>query len=326
MVGRTTAGFARCMRRNRALVDLDRFPELFRRRVARASELIELGLGSKAVYANCRPGGPWQRLLPGVLLLSNAPPSREQLIQAALRYAGRGSVLTGHDALQLHGIRSARPGGMVHVLIPAHRQVRSADTVAIERTMRLPQATITQGFPVAPLERAVLDAARRMLLLDSVRAIVAESVHRGHIAPQRLLDELTAGSSRGSALVRRVLGEVSDGVRSVAEAHARRLVAGSRLPQPVWNVTLVGADGEPLGAVDAWWDDVALAWEIDSYESQLAHYAAKMKRGAKLTAAGVMVMYTTPSRISKEPKAVADELRQALAHAALRPRPRILAG
>lgn len=315
------------MRRTRPLIDVDRIPELFRHRVARVPELVALGLTSHYIYAQCAPAGRWQRLLPGVVLLSDAEPTRAQRIQAALRYAGPGALVTGHDALQLYGMRSAKPGGPVHVLVAHRRQVRSSDAVAVERTTRLPPAALRQGFPVAPLVRAVLDAARRMHNRDGVRAVISESVQRGGLEPAQLRRELAEGSNRGSALARQVLNEVSDGIRSVAEAWARRLILRSGMPRPRWNVALFGPDGTQLAIADAWWDDVALAWEIDSYEWHLspANYSRTLKRSAALTAAGITVVHTLPVRLRDEPAAVVDELRRAYQHAAARPRPDIRA-
>jgi hypothetical protein len=136
------------------------------------------------------------------------------------------------------------------------------------------------------------------------------------------------GSNRGSALARQVLTEISDGVQSVAEAWARRLILDSHLPKPTWNVPICDTGGQLLAIVDAWWDDTAVAWEIDSYEWHLSpeNYAATVARGSKLTAAGITVVHTTPARIQREPAAVVRELDAALTHARARPRPEIVAG
>ena len=70
------------------------------------------------------------------------------------------------------------------------------------------------------------------------------------------------------------------------------------------------ADGVVLAVVDAWFDDVGLAWEIDSYEYHLSpsSYAATLARHAVLTAHGVVVLHTLPSRLHREPRRVLDEL------------------
>jgi hypothetical protein len=311
----------------RNLVDLGALPELFPHRVVRAAELVSLGISSATVHANTHPGGPWQRILPGVLLLSGRPPTRAQRIQAALRYAGPGAVLTGADALQLHGMRAASPGGPVHILVPHDRNLRFADGVAIERTIRLPNPLWCKNFPIAPVERAVLDAARRLRAPGDVRAIIAEVVRRGAAHPARLRDELDHGSTRGSALARQILTELSDGIRSVAEGWARRLIHDTHLPKPAWNVPLCDPAGDLLAVVDAWWDDAALAWTIDSsaWHSSVDRDST-LTTAAKLTAAGITVVSTPPARIQHDPVTVARELEDALAHARNRPRPTILAG
>jgi hypothetical protein len=312
------------MRTNRNLVDLGALPELFPHRVARAGELVSLGIASATVHANTRPGGPWQRILPGVLLLAGGPPTRTQRIQAALRYAGPGAVLTGGDALQLHGLRALEPGGPVHVLVPYNRNVRFADGVAIERTIRLPNPLWRKDFPVAPLERSVLDAARRLRTPGEVRALIAEAVRRGPIHPARLRTELDQGSTRGASLARQVLTEITDGIRSIAEGRARRLIHDSALPRPAWNVPICDPSGDLIAVVDAWWDDAALAWTLDP--STWHPSADPLTTTAKLTAAGITVLTTPPARLQRDPAAVLAELEHALSHARTRPRPTILAG
>ena len=121
-----------------------------------------------------------------------------------------------------------------------------------------------------------------------------------------------------------MLAEISDGVHSVAEADARRLVRRSSLPRPQWNVPIV-ARGATVAVVDAWFDDVGLAWEIDSYAFHLSpqQYARTLERHAGLTAHGVVVLHTLPTRIRRQPGQVLAELRAAYAHAAARPRPQV---
>lgn len=312
----------------RSTVDLDALGELFPDQIARAAELIRIGLSSNTVYTRCRPGGPWQRLLPGILLLTNATPTRRQLISAALTYAGPEALLTGHGAAALFGLKKARQSGPVHVLISNTKQVRADAAVRVERTTRMPEPVHRKGFLLAPVTRAVLDTTRKMGSLDDVRALIAEAAQRGLTTPEALRYELREGSNRGSALPRRVLAEIGEGVRSTAEAWALRLVRTSDLPEPRWNVPIRQLDGELLGIVDAWWDSVALAWEIDSQEfhSSPGSYAATVGRGSRLTAAGLVVVHTLPARIRKEPRAVLAELRAAYAQACARPRPAVVSG
>jgi hypothetical protein len=211
----------------------------------------------------------------------------------------------------------------VHLLLPADRRRSGYGLAIVERTDRLP-APEPGRWPLAPPERAVIDATRRMRERDVVRSIIAEVVQRGLRTPAQLGVELEAGGQRGTRLPREVLREVSDGIRSVAEAKARVLLQSSfALPPAVWNPEIVDAHGRFVAKPDAWFDDVAMAWEIDSHEWHLspADHAATLARRSAMTAAGIIVLPTAPSRITREPATVLSELEQTHAHAAIRPRP-----
>jgi hypothetical protein len=314
------------MTRNRALIDVDALTELFPHRVARATDLVALGFDSRSIHGNCQPGGPWQRIAPGVILLGNGPPTRSQLVASALSHAGSGAVLTGWDALHRHGI-SVPPGpGAVYLLIPPNRMARPIRHALIERTTNLPEPLLCQGFPIAPLPRAAIDTARRIESPDLLRALFNEVIQRGGVTPARLRQELDSASSRGTALPRQLLQEATTRIRSIAEVWARNLIKLAGLPQPQWNCPIRAPDGALLGIIDAWWDDVGLAWELHSYQFHPtpATHVETLRRNAQLTAAGIIVLHTHPTHLRDDPTTVADELRRAHQHAAQRPRPPVI--
>jgi hypothetical protein len=310
------------MTTNRALLDLDAIPGMFSHHVATSADLIALGLSGSAIEERCRDGGPWRRLQSGIVLLGDAPPSRAQRIQAALTVAGPEAVLTGVDALALHGLSGARLDGPVHVLVPPRRQSRLVDGVFFDRTNAPPVAQLRSGFPVAPLPRATIDTCRRAPSAEHVRALLKSVIRESRVSPATLREELTRATSRGTALPRRILAELDDGVRSLAQGWARRLVLRAGLPTPRWRVPISGPSGAHLATPDAWWD-VGLAWEVDSYAFDLtpADYAAALTRATHLTAAGILVVHTRPAQLRDEPAAVADLLTAAYTQASTRPRP-----
>jgi len=293
--------------------------------VATIAQLEGLGVRSSTAYHRCRPGGVWRRLLPGVVLLHDGPPSRRQRLRAALLYCGSASLVTGLAACQLRGIRTVRTP-TVHVAVPAGRQVRSAEFIIVERTTRLPARMLAQGVPCTPPERAVLDAARRLGSLDAVRDLLADAVQGRHCTVAALRTEIDRGSRRGTAVARIVLAQISDGVRSVAEADARVLWRRTGLPPLAWNATVTDAHGRFIAVPDGWADDVAMAWEIDSYAFHLspAAYRKTLDRHSRMTSSGIVVVHTLPARIRKEPATVRAELRGAYEAAARRPRPPLL--
>ncbi|MDG4858011.1 hypothetical protein P8605_07570, partial [Streptomyces sp. T-3] len=58
-------------------------------RVLTAAQLRAHGVAAADLTAACRPGGPWQQILPGVFLLHPGPPTSEERLHAVLLYAGR---------------------------------------------------------------------------------------------------------------------------------------------------------------------------------------------------------------------------------------------
>jgi hypothetical protein len=310
----------------RATLNIDAIPAVFDHLVAPVRELHALGMSTHAIYERCRPGGPWQRIEPNLVLLTDEPPSRAQRIHAALKVAGKDAVLTGVDALKLHGLSGAKLLSPIHVLLPARRrQPRLVDGVYFDRTHQLPEPLHLKGFPVAPLPRATVDAARRAKVSKHVEDLLAETIYKGKITPATLRDEFDRVGGRGLTLPRRKLAEIDDKVRSMARGWAKRLVQQSGLPMPEWRVPITSRNGIHVATADAWWDEVGLAWEVDSYAFDLSPMDAQaaLSRAARLTASGVLVVHTSPSQLREEPARVADLLRAAYARAMARPRPEV---
>src|SRR3954463_9796740 len=62
------------------------------RRVMTTAQLRSHGVTTAELAEQCRSGGPWQQLLPGVALLHPGPPTSEERLHAALMYAAREST------------------------------------------------------------------------------------------------------------------------------------------------------------------------------------------------------------------------------------------
>ncbi len=275
--------------------------------------LAELGVPPRTAYRRCVPGGPWQRPLPGIVLLTNMTPTRRQLVEAALLYGGEGALVTGLEACSRHGLKNLPDTFGVHLLVPPARKLHSSDYVVVERTGRLPEPVVRDEVPLAPLARSVLDACRKLRSHDPVRSLIADAVQRGRVPPETLVHELETGSQRGTAVPREVLKDIMSGARSVAEIDAMRVWERTGLPRPRWNVPLSDSDGNHIGTPDAWFPEANLAWEIDSYEFhfQRADYARTVSRNTRYAAAGIVVVQTLPARLRSDPAGVATELKAA---------------
>lgn len=157
------------------------------------------GLTPRTLQGRICPGGPWQRILPGVYLTVTGEPTLDQLDMAALLYAGDGAMITSLAALRRYQIRAPQ-GRVVQVLIPASRHRASRAFVAVQRTTRIPRRFSVAG-PIQYVlpARAVADAARVLTGLADVRAVVAAAVQRQCCTVPDLAGELASGPHRGPA-------------------------------------------------------------------------------------------------------------------------------
>jgi hypothetical protein len=312
----------------RTFADFDALDALLRdqERVATHRQLTSLGLPTSTICDWIQPRGRWQRLLPGVILAHRGTPTRRERRLAALAYAGDDAILTGSTALQVYGVRAVQPGTTEHVLVPHTCHRDSHSFIVIERTRRLPDAVVIQRQRVAPIARAVVDACRRIDDLDQVRGIVAEVVQTRRCLPDDIVVEVRKAARQRTALSRSVLREISEGIRSVAEAQARAALARNGVPQPEWNVSLYDEDGEFLGDPDGYYEDVAVAIQIDSMEWHLSPsgYKRTQRRSRRYVTRGVLTLEIAPSDVLNDPLAFCREVEELRRQGANRPVPRLI--
>jgi hypothetical protein len=284
-------------------------------------QAMAVGMTTSALRQRLRPGGPWQRLLPGVFLAVTGTPTMDQRSVAALVYAGTGGLITGTAAVGLWGVLAPR-STIIDVLIPAARQRRSTGFVRIHLTERMPDRIFTAGpIRLVPLPRAVADAARGMTRLADVRAVVAATVQQGKCTPELLVAELEGGPVQGSALFRVAVSDVCDGIRSSPEADLKHLLRRAKIAAPVFNPRLYAGD-EFIASPDAWWPDAGIAGEVDSraYHLSPQDHERTLARDARMAAHGITVLHFTPRQIRTQPGMVIAAIRSALAAANSRPR------
>jgi very-short-patch-repair endonuclease len=272
------------------------------------------GMTDRMLEYRLRAGGPWRKLLPGVYLAVTGAITARQREMAALLHAGHRSMLTGAAAARRYGI-SAPDNDVVDVLVPAELGVRSSSFVRVHRTRRMPAEMGVDGeIRFAPPPRAVADAVRNMTSDRDARALVVGVIQQQQCSIQSLAVELEEGPVKGSAPLRAALTEARDGIRSVTEGDLRTLLKRARIPAPVFNARLYRDGNTLIAVVDAWWEDVGVAAEVDSREY---HYNAEdwqrtMQRHDRLVAHGVLLLHFTPRQIRAAPAEVVAQIRAAL--------------
>jgi hypothetical protein len=270
-----------------------------------ARQLVDAGVSRSTVHHRIRTGGPWRRLLPGLYLVTGGRPDRDQMRMAALLYGGPTSVLTGLDALVIHDVRRVVPADVdpVHVLVAHGTRRTSTGFVTIERTRRVTAPVVRNGLPIAPVERAVVDAARRMTRRSDVAALMSQAMQGRHTTVFRLDAEVRAAHRRSTALLVEVMADITAGTRSAPESALRRAWLASGLEEPLWNPTLLQRDGTALAVPDAYVVTAGVAVEVDSVEfhANLDDWRHTMERHARMSSHGVVVIATPPSRITRDP-------------------------
>ncbi len=264
-------------------------------------------------------------MLPGVYLASQGVPTAKQRVTAAYLYAGKAIAITGPAALAWYSLPSVR-SDEVDVLVPLECKRKDVRFARLHRTSVVPECGREGAVRYASPPRAVADTVRQLANFADVRAVVAGGVQRGKMTVADLARELDIGPIQGSARLRAALAEVADGVRSTAEGDLHALVKRERLPEPMYNARLFVGD-QLLAITDAWWPQAGLAAEVDSREWHLspAHWERTLARDARMTEHGILVLRFTPRRIRTAGSEVAAQIRSALASAAARPLPQIVA-
>jgi hypothetical protein len=290
--------------------------------VVSRKQALAAGLSPNALRHRLRPGGPWSVWLPGVYQTETGALTQAQREIAALLYCGPHSVLTGAAALR-HYLLPAPESAIIDVLIPAGSRGKSISYVRVHRTTRMP--VMIYGLPhrvCAPPERAAADAVRGLTDLRAARALLAGVVQNRGCTPSQLKQELSAGPVQYSALLRSVLAEVADGVRSAPEGELRGLIKKADLPMPLFNPRLYLPNGAFIACPDAWWPEAGVAVEIDSKRWHLSpdDWERTMDRHDQLSQYAIVTLHFTPHKLRSDQASVLATLKNAYKSGIARPR------
>ncbi|WP_167409609.1 hypothetical protein [Streptomyces africanus] len=309
-----------------------------RLRVMTVAQLRSHGVTTSETNEQCSPGGPWQQLLPGVVLLHPGPPTSEERLHAVLMYAARErgtgvpaqpgagqghaahpeAMITGLAALTLHGFSSTPPLpslDAIDVLVPRLRRLRSTGCARIVRGAALPAPEQVTGLPVAPVARALADAVAGLTDAGLVRRLMTEAVRGAHCEPAAVVRELNQARLLSRPHVVDAVESLLAEGRAIAEGRLYRMVREYGLPDPAWNVDLRLPGGPYLGGLDAYWPDHAVAVELDTRaprQDDDALWSEYARKRGHLERLGITVVHITPRKLRDSPEQQATVVRTAL--------------
>lgn len=242
-------------------------------------------------------GRSWRLVLPRVVATFTGELDDGRRLVAAQLWGGPSAQLAGSTALRWHGRTEVPDDGMVRLLVSGGAATRREGFAVRRRTSRLDPRPWQRGpLTICSRARAVVDAARELGSERDVRGLVIGVVQQRWCRESDLRAEIEAGATRGSAMVRRALNEVSAGAWSVAEAEVLHELSMSDVLPRVWpNPRLVAADGTELPTPDFWIDDVGLAGQVHSraHHERADDWEHTVETDALLAEHGVTVVAVT---------------------------------
>lgn len=260
-----------------------------------------------------------QVVLPRVLALFTGGLDDRQRLIAGQLWAGSDAHLAGMTAARWHGLPDVPADGIVRLLVPWGRHARREGFAVRWRTRRMDphpwsRAPLTICSPV----RSLVDAAREVRDPARVRQMLIAAAQQGFVREQDLRGELEAGATRGSAVVRAALNDVSIGAWSLPELDVLTELARSALLPRVWpNPSLRTGNGDPLPTPDFWIDDVGLAGQVHSrlHHARDSDWERTVSSDNVFAEHGITVVAVTPAGFTRDPGAFRLQVERAYAAA-----------
>jgi hypothetical protein len=282
--------------------------------ILRRDQLGTLGLTESFARNEVR-ASRWTQWGDHVLLMQNAPPSRQQLMWIALMDAGPFAVLGSHTALELLGFRSwAQEAEDVHLIIS--RGARSAQLPGVRvhesrRMTRSPVVTVA-GLPCTTEAYAAVDAAAWQPFPRFACALLASVVQQRLCTPGELDEALAhVGRVRHKAYMRLALRDIALGAHAAGELEVAKMCRRFGLEQPDRQGPRVDSTGQ-LRYLDSEWElptGEIVVLEVDGrHHLAVEHWQADMRRERAVVILGRRVLRATNLEVRLEPAAIARDL------------------
>ncbi|MEP6665240.1 MAG: hypothetical protein ABJA81_02225 [Nocardioidaceae bacterium] len=282
--------------------------------VLRKSQLAAVGLPHKFAFRQV-DAARWSEWGNNVLLLSNAPPTREQLKRIALLDPSGLTALASHTALEHGGFRSfAQEASDVHLLVVRGATYAELPGVVHHESRRLepPDVVNTRGLRTTRHPRSAIDSGAWQPWPRFACAMLGAVVQQGMCTP-RQLDQAFAvvGRVRHKQHMRLALKDIAAGAHALGEIDAASLCRRHHLRPPDRQKARRDPTGR-LRYLDCEWDledGSIVVLEVDgSHHFDVEHWEADMKRERKVVISRRWVLRASNYEVRHEHADVARDL------------------
>ena len=282
--------------------------------VVTAAQLVDLGLGERAVRARSE-AGKLHRVRRGVYAVGHPLLTPKSRMMSAVLACGAGAFISHRSAGALWGIG---PAGHTAIDVSSPRRSgRGHDGIAVHRASEDDAGDLVEvdGIPCASVARTLLGLASVVGRPAFERAVGrAETLG---LLDRREVEAVVAGSGGrpGVRLIRSLLSELRPEpafTRSELERRFLALCRRRRLPRPAANLWVALADGGM--EVDFLWAAPRLVAELDGHRAHGTRRAFERdrRRDQLLAAAGYRVVRFTWRQVVERPHEVTETLRSLL--------------
>lgn len=250
----------------------------------------------------------------GVYAVGRGDLTLEGRWMAAVRWGGRGAVLSHRSALMLWKLTPRSPA-LAHVTVPRDRRPGAQRRVLVHRSTTLARGTTTvrHRIPVTRPARTIVDFAE---ITDrrGLERVVDEADRSGLVKPPRLQAELDSHPGRrGHRLLQAVLDEHAIGTTATANEFEELFLAISDrhgIPRPIVN----SSHGDKRARPDFRWPGHRLIVETDG-KGHLAdhHFESDRERDNDHAVDGWLTLRFTWKHLTCREPWVAQTVKRALA-------------
>ena len=240
---------------------------------------------------------------------AGTPPSRDQVLLAAVLAAGEGALLSHASAAGAWGYRQVPTPDVIHVVTDSWSQPRLVG-VKGHRTKSLPDHHRSRvgALPVTSAERTLIDCCGQ-LLPAQLKSATSDGLRRKVLTLPRLtrcVDEVPRSGRRAIVPVVELLGTLVEGYDpgdSDPEVDLVDAIVAAGFPRPAQQVR-VHHDGHTM-FVDVGWPELRVGYEYDSIEYHEHRFHEDRDRLRRLKRAGWDVWPITKTTSRNEILAIA---------------------